>query len=101
MVGSMTSGIMPKFIVHDKSDNVGVAIEDLRAGEEVVGVYLSESSLITIKVLNEVPLGHKIALTDLRAGDKIVKYGEVIGIATRDIRKGEHVHIHNIRSLRW
>jgi len=101
MVGSMTSGIMPKFIVHDKSDNVGVAIEDLRAGEEVVGVYLSESSLITIKVLNEVPLGHKIALTDLRAGDKVVKYGEVIGIATRDIRKGEHVHIHNIRSLRW
>jgi (2R)-sulfolactate sulfo-lyase subunit alpha len=100
MVESM-SGVTPKFVVHDKSDNVGVAVEDLRAGEEVVGVYLSDGSLITIKVLSDIPLGHKVALTDLRVSDKVVKYGEVIGVVTKDVRKGEHVHIHNIRSLRW
>jgi (2R)-sulfolactate sulfo-lyase subunit alpha len=100
MVESM-SGVTPKFVVHDKNDNVGVAVEDLRAGEEVVGVYLSDGSLITVKVLSDIPLGHKVALTDLRVGDKVVKYGEVIGVVTKDVRKGEHVHIHNIRSLRW
>lgn len=97
----MAKDITPRFLVHDLRDNVGVAVDDLRSGEEVVGVYLSDGSLITIKVLSDIPLGHKVALTDLRVGDRIIKYGEVIGIAIKDIKKGEYVHIHNIRSLRW
>lgn len=93
--------LTPKFLIHDRVDNVGTAVEDLRAGEEVCGIYLSDGSVVIIRVLNDIPLGHKIALTDLRVGDKVVKYGEVIGVVTRDIRRGEHVHIHNVRSARW
>jgi len=44
------------------------------------------------------PIGHKIAATDIKAGDEILKYGAPIGIATADISMGEHVHVHNVRS---
>jgi (2R)-sulfolactate sulfo-lyase subunit alpha len=97
----LTVEVTPKFLIHDKRDNVGVAVEDLKEGEEAVGVYLTEGSTITIKVLNNIPLGHKIALTNIKTGERVIKYGEVIGIATKDIRKGEHVHVHNIKSARW
>ena len=65
----------PRFLLLDPSDNVLVA--------RVAGV---------------VPLGHKIARTDIRAGDKILKYGAPIGMATADIPAGAHVHVHNVRS---
>lgn len=45
-----------------------------------------------------VPIGHKIARTDIKSGDKILKYGAPIGIATADIPAGAHVHVHNVRS---
>jgi (2R)-sulfolactate sulfo-lyase subunit alpha len=48
-----------------------------------------------------VPLGHKIALRDLAAGERVIKYGVPIGVATRDIRAGEHVHVHNLKGERW
>ncbi len=47
---------------------------------------------------NALELGHKIAARDIAAGEKIIKYGAPIGSATRDIRAGEHVHVHNIKS---
>ena len=49
----------------------------------------------------DIPLGHKIALRDIKEGEKVKEYGEIIGRATKDISKGSHVHVHNIRSLRW
>ena len=47
-----------------------------------------------------VPLGHKLALADIAAGQEIIEYGQPVGIATTDIRQGEHVHVHNMRSAR-
>jgi len=44
----------------------------------------------------DVPMGHKVALRGRRAGDSVRKYGQVIGIATRDIARGDHVHLHNL-----
>ena len=52
-------------------------------------------------MLSDVPLGHKIALRDLAAGDQVIKYGISIGRATQDIREGEHVHVHNVKGERW
>ncbi|MCY4083062.1 MAG: UxaA family hydrolase [Caldilineaceae bacterium] len=52
----------------------------------------------TVVVENALELGHKIAARNITAGEKIVKYGAPIGSATRDIRAGEHVHLHNIKS---
>jgi (2R)-sulfolactate sulfo-lyase subunit alpha len=48
-----------------------------------------------------VPIGHKIALTDIRKGDTVWKYGQDIGVAVADIAKGEHVHVHNLKTKRW
>lgn len=45
-----------------------------------------------------VPFGHKIALCDIKQGEKIIKYGHPIGYATTDIKSGSHVHTHNIRT---
>ena len=42
--------------------------------------------------------GHKYALTDIKTGENIIKYGNPIGHATIDIKKGEHVHTHNIKT---
>ena len=45
--------------------------------------------------------GHKIALRDIGSGEKVIEYGTVIGAATKKIRAGEHVHTHNLKTLRW
>ena len=50
-------------------------------------------------VLEATPRGHKFALTDIRAGEAVFKYGAPIGIATRDIRAGAHVHLHNLEGF--
>lgn len=53
-----------------------------------------------ISVIGDVPYGHKIAVVAIPEGAKIIKYGEVIGMATCDIAKGEYVHVHNLVALR-
>ncbi|WP_338602337.1 UxaA family hydrolase [Sulfolobus tengchongensis] len=93
---------MPHFLIHNKQDNVGVAITDIRRGEEIEGVYIEDMSQgPKLKALDEIPLGHKIALKDIRQGEFVIKYGRPIGSAIRDIRMGEHVHVHNVKSNRW
>ncbi len=54
----------------------------------------------TLTVHGEIPYGHKIAVRDIKLGELIFKYGEEIGIATQNIKKGDHVHIQNLDSLR-
>ncbi|MXY93624.1 MAG: UxaA family hydrolase [Caldilineaceae bacterium SB0670_bin_27] len=73
-------------------DNVYVLLRGLNAGDSL---KLGEQ---TVVVENSLELGHKIAARDIAAGEKIVKYGAPIGSAARDIRAGEHVHLHNIKS---
>ena len=69
-------------------DGAEVEVRDKRGNSEVV------------KVRGLVPYGHKIAVRDIAQGELIIKYGEEIGIATRDIRKGDYVHVHNLDSMR-
>jgi len=54
-----------------------------------------------VKVLNDIPIGHKLALTDLDVGQTAVKYGVIIGKVVARVRKGEHVHVHNLKTRRW
>lgn len=74
------------------SDNVAVACRNLMPGEgiEVEGIPLS--------IIEKVELGHKIAVSSLKTGDKIVKYGMPIGSATSDVPAGGWVHMHNMQS---
>jgi len=49
-----------------------------------------------ISVLNDISFGHKIAIKKIEEGGAIIKYGVKIGVASTEIKKGEHVHIHNV-----
>jgi (2R)-sulfolactate sulfo-lyase subunit alpha len=90
------------FIVHDKADTVGVVVvETVKAGETLTGWILEDDSTIKVKALDAVPLGHKIALQDIKKGDTVIKYGHDIGKAVAAIGKGRHAHIHNMKTKRW
>ena len=56
---------------------------------------------IKIQSIKEIPLGHKIALKDLSNGDTILKYGHDIGKVVKPIKKGDHVHVHNVKTKKW
>lgn len=84
-------------VIIDEKDNVVVAIHELEAGTDVAYPLPGggEGHVITTE---HIPLFHKIARTDIKRGEKVVKYGEYIGVATADIAAGEHVHTHNCAS---
>ena len=64
-------------------------------------VVTADNSTLRLTAKEAVPIGHKIALTDIKKGDTVWKYGEDIGIATADIGKCEHLHVHNVKTKRW
>lgn len=92
---------MIHFLIHEKADNVGVATVDIKVGEKAKGLYMDSQNSIEVKALNEIPLGHKIALTDLKKDASVIKYGHDIGRVVADIKIGECVHIHNLKTRRW
>lgn len=79
-------------------DNVATSLEDVEAGTDVRVRMGKEVS--TIKALERIPFGFKIAVTDIFKGLNVIKYGESIGIASQDIKRGQLVHIHNIEGAR-
>ncbi len=88
-------------IIHETHDDVGVAVRDLHAGEEVGIVTLEGAAAGMINVVTDVPLGHKVAMTEMPAGHKLLKYGRPIGQVVAPIAKGSHVHTHNLKTMRW
>ena len=93
---------IPQLLVHDRKDNVGVVVvEGLKAGTEMLCVVTADDSSFRMKSAEDVPIGHKIALKDLKAGDTAIKYGEDIGKVVADIGAGSHVHVHNLKTKRW
>lgn len=89
---------MPKALKIDPRDNVAVLLEDVKAGDTVEVVGQDAREYVT--ALQNIRQGHKIALADIPSGSYVYKYGEPIGVATKDIRRGEHVHVHNLDSVR-
>ena len=93
---------IPQLLVHDSKDNVGVVVvEGLKAGTDMLCVVTHDNSSFRLTSAADVPIGHKIALKDLKAGDSAIKYGEDIGKVIADIPKGGHVHTHNLKTKRW
>ncbi len=92
----------PHFLVHSPKDNVGVVVvEGLTAGTAMMGVITENDSEVSVTARDDIPIGHKVALTDLKAGDTIIKYGEDIGRMVGDAKIGDHVHTHNLKTKRW
>ena len=88
-------------LLHEPTDDVGVAVRDLKNGEEVGAVTLEGQPVGSVKMVNDVPLGHKVAMKDIAQGKDVIEYGRVIGVAFHAAPRGSHVHTHNLRTKRW
>lgn len=90
----MLNGLM----IND-SDNVAMVIEPVSKGCKVQ-YKLNDGSTHEVEVLDDIPIYHKFAVKPIYKGEKVIKYGEHIGEAAQDIKMGEHVHVHNVKSVR-
>ena len=93
---------MIHFVLHDPRDTVAVVVvEGVKAGAELTGWIMDDDRTISLVARQDIPIGHKIALKDLKEGDTVIKYGEDVGRMTGGAKLGEHVHTHNHRTKRW
>jgi (2R)-sulfolactate sulfo-lyase subunit alpha len=89
-------------IIHDEKDNVGVVvIEKISPNQECNCWIMENDKSVKIQSKNEIRLGHKIAMVDLKEGDTILKYGYDVGKVVNNIKKGEYVHVHNVKTKKW
>ena len=92
----------PHFLVHNPQDSAGVVVvEDARAGMELEGWVMETDETIHVTALDDIPIGHKVALGDIASGDTIIKYGHDIGKVVAAIKVGDHVHVDNLKTKRW
>lgn len=84
---------MQTFIKIHPNDNVIVALQDI-----AVGTVLEITNSFTVTAVNDIPAGHKMAITDITADSEIIKYGSRIGFAKEDIKRGDWVHVHNLKT---
>jgi (2R)-sulfolactate sulfo-lyase subunit alpha len=90
------------FLVHAASDTVGVVVtEDAVSGKDLTGWIMETDGTITVRAMEDIPLGHKVALRDVEKGETILKYGHDIGKAVAEIPRGHHAHVHNVKTKRW
>ena len=89
-------------VLHDRNDSVAVVVvEGVKSGATLTGLILDEDRTITLPCLQDIPIGHKVALKDLAPGDTVIKYGVDIGKVVQPIKTGQHAHVHNIKTKRW
>jgi altronate dehydratase small subunit len=89
-----------KAMMMNSKDNVATALENLEAGVVASVIFLSQEVIREVTTKQAIPFGHKVAMMVIKKGDKVIKYGEVIGTASQNIELGEYVHIHNVKSNR-
>lgn len=90
------------FVVHEEGDGVGVVVvEDLKAGKDATGWIMQEDKTLAFKILDDIPIGHKVALRDFAVGDTVIKYSTDIGKVVQPIKQGQHLHVHNVKTKRW
>lgn len=93
---------MIDFLVHEEGDSVGtIVVEGVKAGTTLTGWVMEQDKTITLQTLDDIPIGHKIALNELGNGDTVIKYGVDIGRTIAPIRKGGYLHVHNVKTKRW
>ncbi len=93
---------MIHFVLHAAKDNVGVVVvEGVSAGQSLTGWIMDDDRTIEVPARQDIPIGHKLALADMKTGDTVYKYGQDIGRVVAPIRAGEHAHVHNVKTKRW
>lgn len=89
-------------ILHDAKDTVAVAVvEGLTAGTKMTAWAMDEDKMINVTAKQDIPIGHKVALRDMKVGDTVFKYGVDIGKVVAPISAGDHAHVQNIKTKRW
>lgn len=84
---------MQKYLKIHSNDNVAVALAPLSKG------LIVELGSQTVTLSEDIPQGHKFALTDIKTDEPVIKYGSQIGLAKEDITTGSWIHTHNIRTV--
>jgi altronate dehydratase small subunit len=87
-----------RVVMMKPQDKVAVALCEIPAGAVVR--FQCQGQSFEVKIKETIEFGHKFAVVPIKKGEDILKYGEVIGVATRDIEVGEHVHVHNLEGKR-
>lgn len=85
--------------IHDRDNVATIFAHDAKAGD-TAQVTDGDGQVVCVRILQDIPYGHKVALEDIAAGMDVVKYGERIGRAVQSIPKGGYVHVHNVESTR-
>ncbi|NCB62454.1 MAG: altronate hydrolase [Clostridia bacterium] len=85
---------MNDIIYLNERDTVATTIKELEPGTVI------QAGGKTVTVTEHIPFAHKIAVVSVKQGEPVYKYGEPIGLATRDIGAGSLVHVHNVKSNR-
>ena len=88
---------MTRAILLNESDNVATLIDDGSSGDDCL---LQGEGSGSVKLARDIPFGHKVTTADIGVGGEVIKYGQVIGLATEAIPTGQHAHVHNIESRR-
>lgn len=86
-------------MIIDGKDNVAVAIEEIKKGDTVAYVGI-DKNVVEFPAIEDIQIFHKVAIKDIPDDQPVVKYGEHIGHAAGAIKKGEHVHVHNVKNVR-
>lgn len=81
-----------KILIIDERDNVSVALKDIKAGEAI------ETKEGVVSALEDIEKGHKLAVLSIKSGESVIKYGFPIGQAVKNIKAGEYIHTHNIKT---
>lgn len=93
---------MIHFVLHDAKDTVAVVVvEGVKSGDALTGWIMDEDRTIQINALQDIPIGHKIATSNMATGDTVLKYGIDMGRVVAPIQVGQHAHVHNIKTKRW
>jgi len=87
-----------KAVIFNIRDNVATALSDLKSGDRVE-CNVEDRNTVTVLAEN-IPFGHKFSVGAIKSGAPVIKYGETIGIALKDINPGDYVHVHNVASAR-
>lgn len=85
---------MKTLIVMNDRDNIGNALDDIMANDDVNWEAAGQN--YSLKAKDKIPFGFKMALKPIQSGEEIIKYGQIIGYASVPISAGECVHIHNV-----
>ena len=92
--------MVKKAIQIDEKDNVATTTSEVEAMEQLEVISPDGNVILKPKVTEPIPFGHKIAIKPIKKGENIVKYGEIIGVATQPVKAGAWVNTHNVGSAR-